>query len=125
MLFDYIGWEELVHHQCGKGDIRVDPCLQHPACPLLKHLGTKGAPCILSNKPKPWSKKRLLEALHCGPHKSAMEYQDFLADQFADFVDYCQWIVLPWSHVKKLKNLYVSPTPQCCPSVRMLPPTHC
>jgi hypothetical protein len=38
-----------------------------------------------------------------------MDYQDFLAEEFADFVDRCQWIVLPWSRAKKLKNLRISP----------------
>jgi hypothetical protein len=107
LLYDSLGWEELVRHRRGKGDIRVDPRLQHPAKPLLAHLGTKGAPCVLSDRP--WSKARLLEAMTRGPHKSALDFTDFLEEEFADFVDRCQWIVLPWSRAKNLKNLRVSP----------------
>ena len=107
LLYDSLGWEALVRHRRGKGDIRVDPCLKHPAGPLLAHLGTTGAPCVLSDRP--WSKQRLLEAMTRGPHKSALDFTDFLEEEFANFVDCCQWIVLSWSRAKHLKNLRVSP----------------
>lgn len=92
-LYHKLGWKQLVRQRRQRGDLGAVETLNHPATRLLRQLKQHGAPVILETAP--WSRQRLQAALQRGPHKSALEYQDFLVDEFADMVSNGMWIVLP------------------------------
>ena len=106
-LFDTLGWEELVRQRRARGDLTDMSTIKHPARNLLKHLSTSGAPAAL--RTQKWSADRLEQAIRRGPHKSCDEYHEFLEEEFGDFVEKAQWIVLPFSKVKHMKGLRLSP----------------
>jgi hypothetical protein len=111
-LYYKLGWKQLVRQRCQHGDLGAVKMINHPATRLLQQLKQHKAPVILETKP--WSRQRLQAALQRGPHKSALEYQDFLVDEFADMASNGMWIVLPWTESKNLQNLCLSP-PGCVP----------
>ncbi|KAL3822497.1 hypothetical protein ACHAXA_002515 [Cyclostephanos tholiformis] len=79
----------------------------HPARRLLRHYKHCGAPVKFSTPP--WTRHQLQRALSRGPHKSAHEYQDYLAEEFSDMINKGQWVVLPFSSVRHLPGLRISP----------------
>lgn len=81
--------------------------MQHPAKHLLQHLGRRGAPVILTTPP--WTSTRKDAAMARGPHASAHQFQDFLRDELADMVDKGTWLVLPYSSLRHLRTLRISP----------------
>lgn len=44
-----------------------------------------------------------------GPHQSASEFGEFLAEEFLDFIDKGYWLVLPYESVRNLPGLRLSP----------------
>jgi hypothetical protein len=64
---------------------------------MLKVLERRGAPVRI--KSAPWSSAQIREKVHRGPHKSAIEYADFLRDELVAFIRKSQWTVLPLSVV--------------------------
>lgn len=91
----------------GRGNFTTMERIQHPARRLLKHIGSRGAPVII--KTPPWSPARKLAAVTRGSHKSATEFQDFLRTEMADMVRKAIWAVLPYSKIKDLESLRISP----------------
>ncbi|KAL3816142.1 hypothetical protein ACHAXA_001629 [Cyclostephanos tholiformis] len=81
--------------------------IPHPARRLLCHYKHFGAPVKFSTPP--WTRHQLQRALSRGPHKSAHEYQDYLAEEFVDMINKGQWVVLPFSSVRHLPGLRISP----------------
>ncbi|KAL3808781.1 hypothetical protein ACHAXA_011404 [Cyclostephanos tholiformis] len=79
----------------------------HPARRLLRHYKHCGAPVKFSTPP--WTRHQLQRTLSRGPHKSAHEYQDYLAEEFVDMINKGQWVVLPFSSVRHLPGLRISP----------------
>jgi hypothetical protein len=79
----------------------------HPACRLLRLYKHRGAPVKFSTPP--WTRLQVKRALSCGPHKSAHEYLDYLEEEFIDMINKGQWVVLPYSAVKDLPGLQISP----------------
>ena len=49
------------------------------------------------------------QARRRGPHQSAIEYREFLYDEMATMADKGQWLILPYSDVKDLPGLRLSP----------------
>jgi hypothetical protein len=90
----------------GHGDLG-DLEIEHPAARLLRHVGTRGVPIVLTTPP--WDSKRIYAAATRGPHKSAYEYQDFLRNKMVDMILRRQWIVLPCDDIKDLPGLCLSP----------------
>jgi hypothetical protein len=43
-------------------------------------------------------------------HRSTLEFRDFLRNEFADMIEAGQWLALPYSVVRHLPNLWISPT---------------
>ena len=107
LLLREVGW----HRTClrmRRSDIPCDvPQLQHTAAPRLDRIRRNGVPVVLKNDP--WTPEILEERCHRGPHKSAFEYQEFLREEFLDFVRKGFWMVLPYSKVKNLPGLRLSP----------------
>ena len=106
-----LGWKKLVQEKRKRGDIGPLE-FQHPANRLIKQYQVNGVPVKL--KTQPWGKKRLLQALHRGPHRSCFDHLSFLQHEFVDMINKDQWIVLPYDDVKDLPGLRLSP-PGCIP----------
>jgi hypothetical protein len=81
--------------------------IPHPAGRLLNYLRNHGAPVKMSTKP--WSDAQKEQAIRRGPHKSAREHGQFLAEEMSTMCARGQWMVLPYSLVKSLPNLRISP----------------
>lgn len=81
--------------------------LPHKAARLLDYLRRFGAPCKIQSKL--WTPARLEAAISRGPHKSAFEHVDFLTEEMSAMVAKGQWMVLPYSAVKHLPHLRISP----------------
>ena len=105
-LLATIGWNEFVRERWGRGDLG-NLEFEHPAARLLRHVGTRGVPIVLTTPP--WDSQRIYAAAMRGPHKSAYEYQDFLRNKMVDMILHCQWIVLPYHAIKDLPGLHLSP----------------
>lgn len=102
-----LGWTDFVKGRRKRGDLADVSTLPHPASRLLKHYKTHGAPVKFSTGA--WSKYTLENALERGPHRSCMEYIDFLHEEFIDMINKQQWIILPYSEAKELPGLRLSP----------------
>jgi hypothetical protein len=76
--------------------------------PILLSLRSVGAPAHQSAKP--WSLAQLDAAILRGPHKSTQDHIDFLREEFFDMVKAGQWLVLPYSAVRNLNGLRLSPS---------------
>jgi hypothetical protein len=49
-LLSTVGWNEFVHERWGCGDLG-NLKFEHPAARLLRHVGTRGVPIILTTPP--------------------------------------------------------------------------
>jgi len=107
-LLKRLGWTEFIRQRRCKGNIATLDDVHHPAKRLLKLYKHRGAPVKFATKP--WSRQRINQAIKRGPHKSALEYLEFLKEEFVDMIEKGQWIVLPASEARKLPGLRVSPT---------------
>ena len=102
------GWTGFIRQQCCKGNMATLDDVHHPAKCLLKLYKHRGAHVKFAKKP--WSCQRINQAIKRGPHKSALEYLEFLKEEFVDMIENKgQWIVLPASEARKLPGLQVSP----------------
>ncbi len=79
----------------------------HPARHLLCHYKHRSAPVKFSTPP--WTRLQVQRTLSRGPHKSAYKYIDYLEEEFVDMINKGQWVVLPYSAVRHLPGLRISP----------------
>lgn len=94
---------------------RGPPCINqgvasipHPAAQLLETLREFGAPVLMSSPS--WSIEELDLAVQRGAHRSTQEHLDFLREEFSDMFEAGHWLVLPYSLVKSIRGLRLSPT---------------
>lgn len=106
-LLQRLGWKQFVLQRRRRGDFNTFHNLPHPAKRLLHHYKHHGVP--VSTKSSQWTGDQLLKALQRGPHRSCMEYKDFLCEEFCDMIRKEQWVVLPFDTVKDLPGLRLSP----------------
>ena len=106
-LLDKLGWHGLVAHRRPTGDFSSLSNVHHPARRLLKLYKYRGAPVKFATPP--WTRQQILRALHRGPHKSCHDHIAFLQEEFKDMMSRGQWLVLPYSAVKDLPGLRLSP----------------
>jgi Reverse transcriptase (RNA-dependent DNA polymerase). len=85
----------------------ADLSFDHPAKRLLKHYREHGVPVKVSTSP--WTKEQLDRAMMRGAHKSCQEHLNFLSEEFVDMINKGQWTILPYSVIKELSNLRLSP----------------
>ena len=105
-LLAKLGWNLLVKQRTRRGDLgSLDT--DHHARRLLRLYKHRGAPVTLHTLP--WPADKLANAIHRGPHHSALQHLDFLRTEFQDMVNKGQWLVLPYSAVKDLPGLTLSP----------------
>jgi hypothetical protein len=105
--FHHRGWEALVTSRQARGDISEIDSLRHPARRFLRQYKYRGAPVVL--RTQPWTQGRLEAALARGSHSSAQDHLEFLREEFTDMVNQAQWLVLPYSAVRHLPGLRLSP----------------
>ena len=81
--------------------------VDHPASPLLRDWRDNGVPVLSTSEP--WTPEQLDSCVSRGCHKSATEHSEFLRDEMADFIDSRFWVVLPYTKVRHLPCLQLSP----------------
>ena len=102
------GWHATIVELRGRSDLHpLVKELPHPAAPLLDRLRKNGAPVVL--KSPPWSPAVKQARFLRGPHKSALEHSEFLAQEFLDFCRKGYWMLLPYNEVKDRPELRLSP----------------
>ena len=106
-LLRQLGWEAFIKQRQGRGDLTDLRKLKHPAKRLLKQYKHKGVPVVL--KTAAWTTEQIEAALTRGPHKSAIEHAEFLWDEFVNIVAAAHFLVLPYSEVKDVPGVRVSP----------------
>ena len=107
-LLQKVGWEQLVITRRGRSNLCSDVgSIPHPAARLLDHYRTSGAPVLM--KTEEWSLERRDAAVRRGCHPSANEHKTFLRGEMAEMVERGQWMVLPYSAVRKLPKARFSP----------------
>ena len=106
-LLRTLGWHGLVAHRRPLSDFSPLANVHHPARRLLRLYKHRGAPVKFSTPP--WTRLQVQRALSRGPHKSAHEYIDYLEGEFVDMINKGQWVVLPYSTVRDLPGLRISP----------------
>jgi hypothetical protein len=105
-LLNKLGWKKFVEARRHRKDLAPMP-FDHPAKRLLQHYRKHGVPVKVSTLP--WTPEKLQHALQRGPHKSCQAYHEFLSDEFVDMIQKGQWTILPFSAIKELTNLRLSP----------------
>lgn len=81
--------------------------LPHKASRLLEHLRRRGVGVPLHSGP--WDQATIVEAAHCGSHRSAEEDIEFVCDEMLQFCAQGFWTVLPLSVALALPHLRLSP----------------
>jgi len=82
--------------------------LPHLVAPFLQRLGHTGVPGSFTTPP--WSVAQLDAAVCRGSHSSATtEHRTFLEKEMGDMVHQGYWAVLPYTSVRDLPNLKISP----------------
>ena len=66
-----------------------------------------GVPVVLQSRP--WTPSEKQTRFKRGPHKSALEYSEFLATEFLDFCRKGYWMILPYELIKDRPELRLSP----------------
>ena len=105
-LLKRLGWHDFVKERRRRGDF-ASLKFEHPARRLLLQYKSRGVPVKFHTRP--WSREQVHHAVQRGPHQSCRNHQDFLREEFCDMIAKEQWVVLPFSEVKNLKNIRLSP----------------
>ena len=105
-LLEEKGWNKLVIDCRGRRDFS-ELNFDHPARDLLRRYKARGVPVKIHSKP--WSKGMLVRAVKQEAHKFCHDYVEFLEEEFKDMINKGQWIILPYSKVKELPGLRLSP----------------
>ena len=81
--------------------------IDHPAIPLLRLWRDHGVPVLTSNLP--WSTETKDLCIRRGCHQSAVQHNQFLREEMAEFIENGFWTVLPYRQVRSLPSLMLSP----------------
>ena len=107
-LLSRVGWRSLAKRRRGRSALSDDiGNLPHEAAGYLDYLRQLGAPVHSSAPPK--SPSDLQEAVDRGPHPSAVDHQEFLWEESLEMCKRRHTMVLPFSAVKHLRGVQVSP----------------
>ena len=103
-----IGWRKLVQSRRGRSNLSDGVGhIDHAAARYLDFLRKHGQPVQVQSPPP--SLAQLDAAVKRGPHPSAVEYQEFLREEALDMCNRRHTMVLPYSAVKHLPGLRLSP----------------
>ena len=106
-LSNQLSLDRFLELRQGPGDLSLNPSIRHPAKHLVTHLSKFGAPVVLQTSP--WTLQQKDAAIQRGPHKSAIEHQQFLREDMADMIKKAFWTILPYDKVRHIPNLRISP----------------
>jgi hypothetical protein len=106
-LMQSLGWHGLVAHRQPLSNFSKLDHVHHPACRLLRFYKHQGTPVKFSTSP--WTSDQVTCALVQGPHTSSHDYIDYLHKEFIDMINKGQWLVLPYSAIRHLPGLCISP----------------
>ena len=81
--------------------------IDHPAIPLLRLWRDHGVPVLTSNLP--WSTETKDLCIQRGCHQSAVQHNQFLREEMAEFIENGFWTVLHYRQVCSLPSLMLSP----------------
>ena len=102
------GWHKVVTSLRGPSNITPEVgAIPHKAARLLSHMRKRGASVMMATAP--WGPERCDAAVARGPHKSARDERTFVLEEILDFCQQGYWIVLPYSEVRNLPGLRISP----------------
>ena len=120
-LLSRVGWRRLAKKRRGRSALSDEVgSLPHEAAGYLDYLRQLGAPVHSSAPPK--SPDDLQAAVDRGPHPSAVEHQEFLWEESLEMCKRRHTMVLPFSAVKHLRGVQVSP-PGVVPQANRRPRT--
>ena len=120
-LLSRIGWRKLATRRRGRSALSDDVGdLPHEAAGYLDYLRRLGAPVHSSAPPK--SPEDLQAAVDRGPHQSAEAHREFLWEESLEMCKRRHTMVLPFSAVKHLRGVQVSP-PGVVPQANRRPRT--
>ena len=102
------GWSEMVRLAENDGDLRISGVTnEHPATPLLQHIGRSGVPVKMETPP--WTQEVKDERFAYGSHNSCREHLEFLREEMLEFAKKGFWLLLPYSRVREMERLRLSP----------------
>jgi len=105
---DNSSWTELFHARKGRSNFsKYLRTLKHRAAPFLHRYATKGVPVLLHTKP--WTLQQKDAAFQRGNHPSAHAFTEFLRDEMGEMREKGMFIVLPYSLLRDLPQLRISP----------------
>ena len=90
----------------GRCELEHMSAQEHPAAALINHLRVNGAPINLEVENNP---AQLQAQLEFGCHSSARHEAAFFCTELADQIRARHNLVLPWSAVKDIKHLWLTP----------------
>jgi hypothetical protein len=108
LLESGMSFEDLCARHRGGSCLAEPTLLPHSAAPILSTLRSTGAPANLSSAQ--WTEAQRDAAIRRGPHKGTTEHIDFMRSEFFDMANAGQWLILPYSAIRHLPNLRLSPT---------------
>ena len=101
-------WEQFVNEVHGPPHLR--PNLdrhEHPAGALLHQYQLHGVPVLMAGEPP--SPADLDAKIERGAHQSARLHGPFIRQEMSEFIKSGYWVVLPYSQVRDLPDLHLSP----------------
>ena len=101
-------WEDFVRLVHGPSSLQDNLSkLPHAAGEFLESLHVHGVPCVLSDAP--WDSSTLDARVALGCHRSARDHAAFIRKEMAEFVSEGFYTVLPYSLIRDLPGLRLSP----------------
>jgi len=101
-------WESFVTGHRGRSYLSSGlEGIDHPAIPLLRRWRDHGVPVLTSDLP--WSTETKDLCIRRGCHQSAVQHNQFLREEMAEFIENGFWTVLPYRQVRSLPSLMLSP----------------
>jgi hypothetical protein len=109
VLLAHVGWTKFIQLSQHPSDVHPNiASIPHSAAPYLSRLAITGVPA--PSRDPPWSQRTRRIALQRGAHFSAThKFREFLHKDMANYVDKRFWVVLPYSAVRYMPHLKLSP----------------
>ena len=105
---DHGSWNRLFHSRKGRSNFPTTlRHLQHKAAPLLDRYARHGVPVLVQSEP--WTLAQKDNAMARGNHPSAHSFTEFLRTEMGDMREKGMFIVIPYSLVRKHRQLRISP----------------
>ena len=105
---DCNSWSDLFHQVKGRSNFTAGlKQLRHKAKPLLLRYANQGVPVVLSSKP--WTIDQKDAVIIRGNYPSTKAFSEFIMSEMTDMRKKGMFIVLPYTSVRDLSPLQLSP----------------